>query len=943
MDPASERLAGFVFGRFEVLPDRREVFADGKPVKLGGRAYDVLLALIEARGNVVSKNALKTRVWPGRTIEENSLESQISALRSAFGAERGLIRTVSGRGYQFTGDISGVRAVLPPNNIPEPVSQLIGRDAEVAAISDLIGEHRLVTLAGSGGIGKTRLALAVARRLREQFPDGVWRAEFSPLADANLVPATVAAAVGLQLGAGEISPQRVSQALAGRHLLLVLDTCEHVIEAAAAMAEALLHAGAGVRIITTSREPLRAEGEQIYTVPPLAVPVLEGEDPWQFGAVALFAVRSRAIGARFGENQHVARVIATICRQLDGIPLALELAAARAATLGVEGLVAGLEDRLGMLTGGRRLALPRHQTLRATLDWSYELLTEPERAVLRRLAVFAGPFSLVAARAVVAGSEISSSQVVDRLSGLVAKSLVVAEVEGSSVRFRLLDTTRAYAREKLDESGERERLLYHHAEYYRHLFERAEIEWETRPSVVWLDNYVWCIDNLRAALDWAFSPEGDASIGISLTAAAVPLWMHLSLIDECRTRAEHALALCKTADSGDSRREMKLYTALATSSYWGSAGIYAQVVVRGQGALWTKALEIAESLDDAEYQLRSLLGVYGFHIRTSNFQIALEMAQRFRTLAAKLRRRNDELIGQRLLGTVQHLLGDQASARKHIEHMLANFARSDQRSHEAVRFQIDQCLVARMYLARILWLQGFPDEAMRTAKDAVNEAREINHPVSLGYALAFAACPIMLWVEDLAAAERYIAMLVDHSARYGLPSWGALGRTFQGVLATRRGDFGPRLKQLRGDLNEFGKSMSSTMFLNELAAGFVRAGQIADGLAAAERAIERAERTEKRWLFSESLRIKGELLLLQAATGAAVAAEDHFRQALDWARRQDALSLELRAATSLARLLRDQGSSAEAKGLLQPVYDRFTEGFDTADLKSAKALLDALE
>jgi predicted ATPase/DNA-binding winged helix-turn-helix (wHTH) protein len=957
MDPASERLADIVFGRFRVLPDRREVLADGKPVKLGGRAFDVLLALIEARGTVVSKDALMARVWPDRIIEDNSLESQISALRAAFGAERGLIRTVSGRGYQFTGDIRGgtvshgqpVAAAqpapgLPPTNMPEPVSELIGRDAEVEAISNLIGEHRLVTLSGSGGIGKTRLALAVARRLREQFPDGVWLAELSPLADANLIPATVAAAVGLQLGAGEISPQRVSQALADRHLLLILDTCEHVIEAAAAMAEALLQAAGAVRILVTSREPLRAEGERIYPVPPLAVPVEEGEDPWQFGAVLLFVARSRASGAHVGEDRHVARVIASICRQLDGIPLALELAAASAATLGVEGLEAGLEDRFGLLTGGRRLALPRHQTLRAALDWSHELLTEPERVVLRRLAVFAGPFSLAAARPVVASSEISPSEVVDRLSDLVAKSLVVAEVEGSPARYRLLDTTRAYALEKLDESGERERLLRSHAEYYRHLFERGEIEWETQPPVEWLDNYVWCTGNLRAALAWAFSPGGDASIGIALTVAAVPLWMHLSLLDECRSRAEQALAACKTADGGDPRREMKLYTALATSSYWRSGGVFAQVVVRELGATLTKALEIAESLDDVEYQLRSLWGLYSFHLGIGDFQLALEMAQRFRTLAAKQQRRNDELVGERLMGVVQHLQGDQVSARRHVEHMLANFVQSDQRSHELIRFQLDHRVAARMYLARILWLQGFPDAAMRTAKDAVDEARESNHPVSLCWAPTAAACPIMLWVGDLAAAERYIAMLLDYSARYALPSWGALGRTFQGVLAIRRGDFGPGLRQLQVGLREFGAKpyWISMMFLNELAAGFARAGQIADGLTATEQAIERAKRTE-RWLFPESLRIRGELLLLQAATGTATAAEDHFRQALDWARRQGALSLELRSATSLARLLRDQGHPADAKALLQPVYDRFTEGFDTADLRAAKALLDALK
>jgi hypothetical protein len=293
---------------------------------------------------------------------------------------------------------------------------------------------------------------------------------------------------------------------------------------------------------------------------------------------------------------------------------------------------------------------------------------------------------------------------------------------------------------------------------------------------------------------------------------------------------------------------------------------------------------------------------------------------------------------------VQHLRGDQVSARRHVEHMLANFVQSDQRAHELIRFQVDHRGAARLLLARILWFQGSPDEAVRTVKGVVHDAIELNHAVSLCYALDFAACPIMLWVGDLAASEQYIAMLADYSARYALPLWSTLSRAFQALLLIRQGDFGSGLGLLRVDWDNFGARPGwiALMFLNELAAGFAGAGQIAEGLAAAEQAIARAERTEVRWAFPESLRIKGELLLLQGATGAENAAEDHFRQALDWARRQGALSWELRAATSLARLWYKQNRSAEASALLQPIYDRFTEGFDTSDLRSARTLLEAL-
>jgi predicted ATPase/DNA-binding winged helix-turn-helix (wHTH) protein len=953
MGPATEPPASVAFGRFRVLPHRRELLADGRPVRLGDRAFDVLMALIEARGVVVSKEVLMARVWPDRVVGENNLQAQIVALRSALGADRELIRTIVGRGYQFTGEIrvlsvgppdqradaaaatADPSAVLPPTNLPEPASELIGRDEEVSEIPNLVAAHRLVTLTGAGGIGKTRLALAVAHELLPHFADGVWLAEFSPLADPALVPATVAAAVGLELEAGEVSAQRIAQALANRRLLLVLDTCEHVIDAVAAVAQGVLRAGSEARIIATSREPLNAEGEWVYLVPPLAVPAAAGDDPWQYDAIVLFVVRSRAAGAHVSEDRQLAPVVAAICRQLDGLPLAIELAAARVATLGIEELAARLDDRFRLLTGGRRTALPRHQALRATLDWSYELLAELERAILRRLAVFAGPFGLEAAAAVAASPEIVAPDVIEGLLGLVAKSLVMAAGESAVARYRLLDTTRAYALEKLEQSGERERLSRNHAEYYLQLLERAEVEWGARPTVDWLDDYGWCIDNLRTALDWAFSTGGDALIGIALTAVAVPLWMHLYLLDECRGRAEQALTVLSSGASRDTRREMKLHAALGISLR------YIRGAVPESGAALSKALELAESLDNADYQLRSLAELWSFHISKGQPHLALAQAQRFSTLAANRSDLDDQLIGERLIGISQHHLGDHMSARRHLERVLADDVIL--RRRHVIRFQIDPRVAARVFLARILWLQGFPDHAMRTAESAVEDARAANHRYSFCHALTLGACVIALLVGDLAAVEHHAGVLLDHATKHSLKNWGALGRCHQGALAIKRGDVAVGLPLLRDGYRELGGS-GSALRINALLMieALGRAGQIADGLVVIEEALAWAESTGERWAISEVLRLKGDLVLLQGATGAAAAAEDHFRQAIDWARRQDALSWELRAATSLARLLRDQDRSAEGMALLQPVYDRFTEGFETADLKAAKALLEML-
>jgi predicted ATPase/DNA-binding winged helix-turn-helix (wHTH) protein len=953
MKATVEPPAIIAFGRFQILPRRRELLADGQPIKLGGRAFDVLIALIEARGGVVSKDVLMARVWPGQAVDESNLRTHISDLRSAFGAEHELIRTVSRRGYQFAGEIrvspqrrdecsspgalrTAPGADLPPTNLPHPVSELIGRESELREIMRLTTEHRLVTLTGPGGIGKTRLAVATARSLLPQFAEGAWLAEFSPLSDPGLVPATVAAAAGgIEVSAGEISAQRVAQVVSERPLLLVLDTCEHVIGIAAELAEAVLQAGSAIHIIATSREPLLVEGEQIYKVPPLAVPATVGEDVWQCSSVQLFAVRARARGAHFPEHQHVTLAIAAICRQLDGIPLAIELAAARAATFGIEGTAARLDDRFRLL-GGRRTAPPRHQTLRALLDWSYELLGRTERLILNRLAIFAGLFGLEAASAIAACPETSPSEVVERLANLAAKSLILA-VDGRVAKYRLLDTTRAYALEKLRESGEFETVARRHAEYYRDLFEQADAEWQTRPAADWLAEYAWRIDNLRAALDWAFSREGDASIGVGLTAAAVPLWMHLSLNQECRGRVERALAVLTVGAERDPRREMELQAALAVSLLYAGG-----VAVPEIDAAWMKALEIAESLDDAEYQLRSLWGLWVIHITSGRHRSAWTLAQRFGALAARRPDSTNRLVGELMLGLTQQYLGDQKSAREHLERALADHVTPDHRPR-IIGFPVDWRVAARAPLVRALWVGGFPDQAMRMAERAINDARAINHANSLCYALALAACPIALLIGDLAATERYVEMLLDQSMRHGVARWLAFGRRYQGVLAIERCDVISGLRLLRAGFDEFGEAGSTFLRLIAflMAEALGRAGQVSEGLAAVDEAIARSEHTEGGWAVAELLRVKGELLLLQDAQATA-AAEDLFRQALDWARRHGALSWELRAAMSLARLLQDQGRPASAQPVLQSVYDRFTEGFDAVDLKAARTLLDGL-
>jgi len=497
---------------------------------------------------------------------------------------------------------------------------------------------------------------------------------------------------------------------------------------------------------------------------------------------------------------------------------------------------------------------------------------------------------------------------------------------------------RAYGLQKLAESGELQAVARRHAEYYRDVFERAGTETEVRPATEWLADYGRRIDNLRAALDWAFSPGGDASIGTALTAAAVPLWMQLSLLEECRGRVERALAALNSMAAPNPRREMLLQVALA-NAVLGTAG-----TVDAVGSAWNRALELAEELDDIDQQLRALYGLYTYQVRIGEYRKGLGFARRFCTAAEKKSDPSDLLLGNRIVGVSLFCLGDPGEARAKIEPMLARSPAPGPRL-QAVRFGLDQRMAALVHLSRILWVQGYPDQAVRTAAAGVDEAAAIDHTISLGFALADGACPVSAWVGDTAATARFVGVLSARAEKLGLAIWHAHGLAWRGWLADREGDCETAIALLDAAIGEFRATqfdLHFTTFLGSFAEILTRAGRVADGAAAIDEAVKRAELTEERWCFPELLRIRGDITRHLGGPDAAQLAADLYMRALDWARRQGELSWELRAAMSLARLLGDQGRSADATALLQPVYDRFTEGFATADLKAAKALLNAL-
>ena len=529
---------GYRFPPFQLLPAQRQLLCAGAPVKLGGRAFDLLVALLERRDRIVGKNELLDLAWPGLVVEENNIQVQVLALRKLLGHPA--IATIPGRGYRFTlpvtqdgDDVPAPAAPSPARapddgagagNLPPGSTLLIGRDDDLQHLAGLMDRFALVTVAGAAGIGKTRLARAAAMARAPTTPDGVWWVDLAPLADASRVADAVAIALGLRLGASTDATLTVATALRDRSPLLVLDNAEHLLDGVAVLVSRLRSTILGLRVLVTSQEPLRIDDECVYRPGPLSLP--DGDAPERIvasGAVSLFVARAKAADRLFDLRADNQALVAEICRRLDGIPLAIELAAARVSLLGAEGLRDKLDQRFHVLTSGNRASLQRHQTLRAALEWSHHLLSADEQAVLRRLAVFVGGFTLEAAQQVAEDEQgIDRWDVLEHLGALVDKSLVVAE-GGQLPRYRLLETTRLFALERLIDSGELATTRSRHRDCFLLLAESVQPGLLTRELPHAIARLDLERDNLLAAMAWAPAEE-DARAGLRLAAATHYYW-----------------------------------------------------------------------------------------------------------------------------------------------------------------------------------------------------------------------------------------------------------------------------------------------------------------------------------------------------------------------------------------------------------------------------------
>jgi predicted ATPase len=941
MDKVHDDAQSWTFGTFELSLREMSLIDAGVRVRLGSRAFSILVALVERAGHVVSVDELMALAWPKTFVEEATLRVHIHALKKVLGDGRGSARYIvneTSRGYRFVAPVNRItrdhnRDFKPTtSSFPARVAGMVGRDTLVENLCSLIPSRRLLTLVGPGGVGKTTVAIAVAERLRSEYPNAAHFIDLTSVSDPCFVASTIARAFNLSLPKVGGLAVLVSY-LADRRLLLVLDNCEHLVGAAAEITEAIHRGAPNVHVLCTSREPLRADGEWIYRLSGLTLPphdeVLTSE-ALKFGAIQLFVERTMASQENFDLTDHNVSVVCRICRRLDGLPLALELAAASLCSFSLAEFVERLEDQFGflisgrrtsalqkqatladrfdLLTEGRRTAAPRQQTMRATLDWSHMLLSLQERVLFRRLAVFRSAFDLQSAVACCTCPELSASTVAKGISSLAAKSLLDADVSGETTLFRLLQSTRAYAQEQLSVNEKGLHANRRHAELMRDKLTQAAADWRLLHPETWRAQYGRLIDDIRAAIDWSLGPDGDQLLGLTLTNLAGPLAFELSLLVEFLTRYETAYALLSTVDH-DPVTELQMTIGLARFTF--HAGGRHERATRLVG----RALALADELKVDAHTIEAMSSLFVKGLSMADYADMVDAAERIRFLAHRSGDIRAERFSTQIRAEAAVFVGHLKEAEQLAQAAIGEPANPVNLSYHAQLWS-DRYPRSTIVKARSLFLQGQLDEGIALTR-AMTELAEKGQQQRFMITMGLLACPVALWSGEWQLAAELLDMFKQHidrySATYYRQQWArgyeqALHLCVQSAFGTSPTiDYGTLLHDHLCTMHED--------FVNPAA-------------------VARAHSGKAGWCAPEIFRAQGNLLRRNEAQREG---EAMLRKAIELSQRQGARLWELRASIDLASLLATD-SRPEAIRILEAVYPPFAKGPQLGDVKRAAAL-----
>lgn len=935
----------YTFGSYRLFAPERRIERDGIPIKLGARAFDLLRLLVENAGRTVSKQEIWAEVWAGIPVGEGSLRFQLVELRRRLGqtSEDPMIATVPGQGYCFVAHVNAIDR--QPNRsishgtgdrlirLPARLARAVGRETELMKLLDCVRSQRCVTVVGTGGIGKTTLAIAAAHEFAAEFVGDVAFIDLGAIRDGALVTSAIAIALGLAVRQADPMADIIRQ-LRLRETFLVLDSAEHLIGAVADIVERLVCGVATVRILTTSREALRLEDERTHPLSPFELPTPDQETTLDGvlsnPAVQLFVERARAAGSTRRLVDTDARLIGGICRHVDGIALAIELAAGRLPTYGLEALSDLLEGQIQALEGGRRTAARRHRTLTQTIAWSYDLLDANAATVLTRLAVFVGPFSLDAACHVGSDGEIGRRDVEHVIVGLVAQSLVSVRGDDGARRYRLLDTTRTYLLAKASASGLQATAM-RHATYFCELLRGSSVCVAADPLRRWAD--ADDVPNVRAALDWCFGAQGDPRVRTALAVGSAELFLKLSLLAECRSNCEASLAQLGPDEIG-SREEMNLQSAFAQSLMY-SSGNNDQARIA-----FERALALACEFDERDQELAILADLHVLYSRRADFIEGLVVAQRSFAVARTMSDPLALAASHLAMGVSLHQVGQLDDVVPHLDEAVRLVvADGTMAGHASYSTHPNR---ARIIRAHGMWLRGFPDRAAQLARASLLEVD--SSQFKLHQAVALSGIPsIFMWRGDWAEALTYIKRLEDAAERSSLRPYAALASAFRGEVAIATGDPEGGVALIQSAMRQLEDAhyrLFSAPLMIATAQGLLDCGEAGPARDVIEACEQLSIDSGSALHLPEVFRVKAEILL---AAGAGIEpAESLLHRAIGVARDVSSRAWELRSATRLARLWSRSRRYEEAEATLRPVYESFDEGLDTADIENARRELRAL-